>query len=526
MAVPKTLTLPAIPIRDMVLFPGARVPFVVGRKASVRTLELAIKAGDHLVMLTQRDPKEEEPKQESLYAIGHPGPGGIAHRPAQGLLQGGREGHRPGAPGALRGRRGRHPGRGLPSCTEPVAHRRSRRCCEPSTRRWRPSWCATPMPAGCCPWTSSGNCPWAGPSTPWPGWCPRRCARSRGCWNSWRSSPGSRPSCKLLELDAARQAVDRDLEEKTRQRLDEDHKHYVLGEKMRVIQQELGKKGEKDEITRLRERILEAGMSEEAEKKALEELDRLETMPPQSAEATVSPHLHRLAAGPALEAAGRRAPGPGRGRAHPGRGPRGPGEGEGPHPGIPGRHARGCGTPASARTGSRAPLRGPILCLVGPPGVGKTSLARSIARALNRPFLRFSLGGVRDEAEIRGHRRTYIGSMPGRIISLMKKAGVRNPAHAAGRDRQDGLRLARRSQQRPAGGAGPRAERQLPGPLPGRGLRPEPGALPVHGQRAPPDPPAPGGPPGDHRTLAATPGGRSWPSPSSTWCPRPWSATA
>jgi ATP-dependent Lon protease len=220
--------------------------------------------------------------------------------------------------------------------------------------------------------------------------------------------------------------VDKELDEKTRQRLDEDHKQYVLGEKMRVIQQELGKKGEKDEVTRLRERIVEAGMSEEAEKKALEELDRMETMPPQSAEATVSrTYIDWLLALPwrqltdehlDLDEAERIL--------------------DEDHAGLEKVKARILEYLAVMRrlrdTGKRedgqpAPLRGPILCLVGPPGVGKTSLARSIARALNRPFLRFSLGGVRDEAEIRGHRRTYIGSMPGRIISLMKKAGVRNP---------------------------------------------------------------------------------------------------
>ena len=425
MAQPKTLTLPAIPLRDMVLFPGARVPFVVGRAASVKTLELAIKAGDHLLMLTQRDAKVETPALADLYAVGtlalvesvialpkdfyKVGVKGIARVALEGYDDSGEviqaEAYLLPEP-ALAAAPPLGP---FYQAVEAFLGR------NPDASRLLSMDQIRELPLGKAIDTVAGL-------------VPAEVRQKQAILECLEVPLRLEALLQLLELDTARSEVDRTLDEKTRQRLDQDHKQYVLNEKMRVIQQELGKKEEKDEATRLKDQIEAAGMTAEAKAKALEELERLEAMPPQSAEATVSrTYLDWLLAVPWQAMAAERLDLLQAEQVL-----------DEDHAGLDKIKARilehlavmarlsGQVAPAEGEPG-RAPLRGPILCLVGPPGVGKTSLARSIARALNRPFVRLSLGGVRDEAEIRGHRRTYIGSMPGRIISLMKKAKVRNP---------------------------------------------------------------------------------------------------
>jgi ATP-dependent Lon protease len=220
----------------------------------------------------------------------------------------------------------------------------------------------------------------------------------------------------VLEVEVDKLQVDRRIQSRVKKQMEKAQKEYYLNEKMKAIQKELGRKDDRgNEVEDLRKKIEQAKMPKDVAEKALQELRRLEAMPPMSAEATVSRnYLDWLIAVPwhkkTKESRDLK-------RAetilHE------------DHYGLEKIKDRILEFLA-VRSLVRKP-KGTILTFSGPPGVGKTSLAKSIARATNRKFVRLSLGGVRDEAEIRGHRRTYIGAFPGQIIQMMKKAGTMNP---------------------------------------------------------------------------------------------------
>jgi ATP-dependent Lon protease len=219
---------------------------------------------------------------------------------------------------------------------------------------------------------------------------------------------------ELLDIEIEKLNVDRTIQGRVKRQMERAQKEYYLNEKIKAIQKELGR-GEKSEFDELKKKIEAAGMSKDALDKATTELKRLESMPPMSAESTVSRnYLDWLLAVPwkkktkeirdlkfAREVL------------------------ESDHYGLEKIKERILEFLAVRRLVQNP--KGSILCFVGPPGVGKTSLGMSIAKATGRKFVRLSLGGVRDEAEIRGHRRTYIGALPGQIIQMMKKSGTKNP---------------------------------------------------------------------------------------------------
>lgn len=220
---------------------------------------------------------------------------------------------------------------------------------------------------------------------------------------------------EVIEIELDKLQIDRAIQGRVKKQMEKAQKEYYLNEKIKAINKELGRKDEKAELDELKKKIDSSGMTPDAHSKAMSELRRLEQMPPMSAESAVSRnYLEWLLAVPWKEAS-----------------PEvrdlkyAEGVLEADHYGLEKVKERILEFLAVRQLVDNP--KGSILCFVGPPGVGKTSLGRSIAKATGRKFVRLSLGGVRDEAEIRGHRRTYIGALPGQIIQMMKKAGTINP---------------------------------------------------------------------------------------------------
>ncbi len=218
----------------------------------------------------------------------------------------------------------------------------------------------------------------------------------------------------LNELEILR--IEKKVRNRVKRQMEKSQKEYYLSEQIKALQKELGKGDDlKTEIQELADKIKKAGMPKEVHEKAQKELKRLELMPPMSAEATVvRNYVDWLVDIPWKPGA--------KNKINISQASKILDE---DHYGLPKIKERILEYLSVIKLVDK--MKGPILCFVGPPGVGKTSLGKSIARALDRKFVRVSLGGVRDEAEIRGHRRTYIGALPGRIIQSMKKAGTKNP---------------------------------------------------------------------------------------------------
>ena len=413
----KVLTLPLVPLRDIVVFPHTMVPFVVGRKPSLMAVEFALAGSKKLFLSTQREARLDTPTADDINAVGTVAnvvqhlklPNGNVKLLVEGLhrarvveIEEDREGFFKVVLRSIetKGDGGEELGElmarvatlferfikhspGLPYETMLS-----------TVRITEPGRLADTIAAH----------------------LPASVEQKQALLEAVEPSERLKDVARILEDEVEKLRVDKRIHNRVKNQMEKAQKEYYLNEKIKAIQQELGKKDERvNEIDEFRAKIENARMPPEAKEKALQELKRLEVMPPVSAEATVSRnYLEWLLAVPWAKKS---------------RELRDIKKAEQildeDHYGLEKVKERILEFLAVRQLVKKP--KGSILCLAGPPGVGKTSLARSIARATGRKFVRLSLGGVRDEAEVRGHRRTYIGAFPGQIIQMMKKAATRNP---------------------------------------------------------------------------------------------------
>jgi ATP-dependent Lon protease len=407
--------LPVLPLRDTVLFPGLVMPLFIGRPRSIKAVESALANAKRIVLVAQKNSREEEPGEGDLYELGTlssvlqtatlpdgtvkvlleglsrvqiedfdfsdemieawvlpvpPQKGDVENQPLRRALQ-----HQfetiasysskipEEVPGSL------HEIEGLSMLADVIASHVDLKVEE----KQRILETADPVAK-------------------------------------------SETLLKFLIRETEILQLENEIQERVRQEIDRTHREYYLKEQMKVIQTELDSRQGLNEVEALAARIRKTGMPAEVEEKALQELDRFSKMPPVSAEATVArsyiewlielpwsktsrDRLELSLAKTVLDS---------------------------DHYGLDEVKERILEFLAVRKLASKD-ARSQVLCFVGPPGVGKTSLGRSIARAMDRKFAQMSLGGIRDEAEIRGHRRTYVGALPGRILQKIRQAGTRNP---------------------------------------------------------------------------------------------------
>ncbi len=406
--------LPMMPIRDVVIFPHMMTPFVVGRESSVRALEEALAADKKIFLATQHDASVDEPKPNEIFQVGTivnivqslKLPDGNIKVLVEGLERGkilqvtDNEGYFEATI-----RTAKYPTEITPQMEAAMQRvttlfEQYVKLCQSLNYETMIAAVKMDDPAKLTD-TIAANLQLS-------------IEEKQELLEIFDPADRLNRVADVLDIEIEKLNMDRTIQSRVKRQMERAQKEYYLNEKIKAIQKELGR-GEKSEFDELKKKIEAAGMPREVNEKAMQELKKLEAMPPMSAESTVSRnYLDWLLAVPWKKRS---------------KEIRNIDHAEKilneDHYGLEKIKDRILEFLA-VRQLVKNP-KGSILCFVGPPGVGKTSLGMSIAKATGRKFVRMSLGGVRDEAEVRGHRRTYIGALPGQIIQMMKKAGTKNP---------------------------------------------------------------------------------------------------
>jgi ATP-dependent Lon protease len=406
--------LPMMPIRDVVIFPYMMTPFVVGRESSVHALEEALAADKKIFLATQHDASIDEPKPADIFQVGTivnivqslKLPDGNIKVLVEGIERG-KILQVTETDGFLQAivRVARYATETTPQIEAGMQRvtalfEQYVKLCQSLNYETMIAAVRMEDPAKLTD-TIAANLQLS-------------IEEKQGLLEIFDPAERLSRIGDVLDVEIEKLNMDRTIQSRVKRQMEKAQKEYYLNEKIKAIQKELGR-GEKSEFDELKKKIEAAGMPKEVRDKAIQELKKLEAMPPMSAESTVSRnYLDWLLAVPWKKRS--------KEIRNITRAEKTLNE---DHYGLEKIKERILEFLA-VRQLVKNP-RGSILCFVGPPGVGKTSLGMSIAKATGRKFVRMSLGGVRDEAEIRGHRRTYIGALPGQIIQMMKKAGTKNP---------------------------------------------------------------------------------------------------